>query len=138
MKEFIDPSHHVVVLQRGDELHEQLQLYARNHTLTSAWVGALGATSRVTVGLYRTEEREYTWKEFEGLYEILSLSGNLSWVDGEPFWHIHGVFSGEDFQAVGGHVKELIVGATCELFITPLDIPMTRIFDDETGLKLLS
>ena len=31
----------------------------------------------------------------------------------------------------------MTVGLTCELLITPLDTPLTRTFDDETGLKLL-
>ena len=34
-------------------------------------------------------------------------------------------------------MKEMTVGLTCELLVTPLDAPLTRRFDDETGLKLL-
>ena len=35
-------------------------------------------------------------------------------------------------------MKEMTVGLTCELLITPLETPLTRTFDDETGLKLLA
>jgi hypothetical protein len=48
------------------------------------------------------------------------------------------IFLDKVFNTVGGHVKELVVGATCELLVTPLETPMTRVFDEETGLKLLS
>lgn len=62
----------------------------------------------------------------------------MAWVDSEPFWHVHGTFGSWDLAGVGGHVKEMVVGLTCELLVTPLDGPLTRIFDDETGLKLIS
>ena len=35
-------------------------------------------------------------------------------------------------------MKEMTVGLTCELLITPLETPLTHTFDDETGLKLLA
>lgn len=138
MKEFVNGTSSVVVLKLGDELHNKLSEYAREHELASAWVEGLGGTSRMTLGYYNIEQRQYTWKEFDEVHEILSLKGNLAWVDNEPVWHIHGAFSNKNFDSVGGHVKELVVGATCELRITPLESPMTRVFDDETGLKLLS
>lgn len=137
MKAF--PSHNttLLVLQRGEELHTKLQEYAREHELKGAWVQGLGGSGVMTLGYYNLVEREYEWREYSDNLEILSLQGNLAWVDGEPFWHIHGSFGGHDFASVGGHVKEMTVGLTCELLITPLDIPLTRTFDDETGLKLL-
>lgn len=138
MDEFANKESYVVVLEHGSELHKALGEHARDHELASAWVEGIGAAERTTLGIYHLGEKQYTWKEFEAPLEILSLKGNLSWVDGEPFWHIHGVFSDENFTSFGGHVKELVVGATCELLITPLEVPTTRVFDDETGLKLLS
>lgn len=138
MKEFTNEHSNLVVLKLGEELHEVLGNYARAHALKSAWVEGIGGAGRVTLGFYKLGEREYTWKEFDDAHEIVSLTGNLAWVDGEPVWHLHGVFSGSDFTAVGGHVKEMVVGPTCELRITPLETPLTRVFDDETGLKLLS
>jgi predicted DNA-binding protein with PD1-like motif len=138
MKEFANLASSVVVLKLDDELHEKLGKYAREHELVSAWVEGLGGAQSMTLGYYDIAKQEYTWKEFGDVHEILSLQGNLAWVDGEPVWHVHGAFSNKDFNSVGGHVKQLIVGATCELHITPLETPMTRVFDDETGLKLLT
>lgn len=138
MKEFANGTSSVVVLKLGDELHEKLGEYAREHELAGAWVEGLGGAQRMTLGYYNIQQQQYTWKEFDEVHEILKLSGNLAWVDGEPMWHIHGAFSNKDFNTVGGHVKELVVGATCELLVTPLETPMTRVFDEETGLKLLS
>ena len=138
MKEFATTSGNILVLQFGDRLQEKLGAYAREHELVGAWVEGLGGAKSMTLGYYNIDQRQYTWKDFDEVHEILKLSGNLAWVDGEPVWHIHGAFSNSEFNSVGGHVRELVVGVTCELFITPLDAPLTRVFDDETGLKLLA
>ena len=137
MKAFANPHSTLLVLKRGEELHAKLQEFAREHELKGAWVQGLGGSGVMTLGYYNLAEREYEWREVGNNLEILSLQGNLAWVDDEPFWHIHGSFGGRDFVSIGGHVKEMTVGPTCELLITPLDTPLTRTFDDETGLKLL-
>lgn len=138
MKVFPSQNAILLVLNRGDELHARLQEFAREHELKGAWVQGLGGSGAMTLGYYNLTEREYEWREYSDNLEILSLQGNLAWVDDEPFWHIHGSFGGRDFASVGGHVKEMVVGLTCELLITPLDAVITRMFDDETGLELLN
>ena len=138
MKVFPSQNAILLVLNRGEKLHAKLQEFAREHELKGAWVQGLGGSGTMTLGYYNLAEREYEWREYSDNLEILSLQGNLAWVDDEPFWHIHGSFGGRDFASVGGHVKEMVVGLTCELLITPLDAVITRMFDDETGLKLLN
>lgn len=137
MQEFHSNQADVVVIRRGEEVMTRLTEYAREHDLKAAWISGLGGSGIVTLGFYDIEAKAYEWQEFATPLEILNLTGNLAIVDGEPFWHVHGTFGGRDYRAIGGHVKELVVGLTCELLVTPLDTPLTRIFDDETGLKLL-
>lgn len=137
MKEFRSAQGTVLVLQRGEELIETLGRYASEQELSAAWLSGLGGAGSITISWYDITKKTYKDYSFDGALEILSLSGNLSIVDGEPFWHIHGSFAGLDYAAVGGHVKSLTVGLTCEVMITPLDTPMTRQYDDTTGLNLL-
>jgi predicted DNA-binding protein with PD1-like motif len=37
--------------------------------------------------------------------------------DGEPFLHAHGVFSGADFKAFGGHIFRAVASVTLEVLI---------------------
>ena len=127
----------VVVVQRGEELHAALNAYAREHGLQGAWMQGLGGSGTVTLGFYDIETKTYEWNTFNTPLEIVNLTGDLTIVDGEPFWHVHGTFGTREYQAIGGHVKELVVGLTCEILVTPLDAALTRTFDDETGLKLI-
>ena len=133
------PESTVLILERGEELQEALAAFARESGVKSAWLSGLGGSMDVTLGFYDITSKSYRWKEFEEPLEIVSLTGNLSTSDSEPFWHIHGVFSGKDYQAVGGHVKSMRVGLTCELHISHLSSELHRDYhDDITGLKLIS
>jgi predicted DNA-binding protein with PD1-like motif len=69
--------------------------------------------------------------------ELVGMTGNISLVDGQPFIHAHGVFSDKEFATVGGHVKDLVVGPTIEIFLAPIDEKIERKMNDEVGLKLL-
>lgn len=128
----------ILVVNRGEEVMAKLTEYAREHDLTGAWISGLGGAGKVTLGFYHLDDKDYEWTDYEQPLEIINLTGNLSWVDGEPFWHVHGTFSGDDLKAFGGHVKELHVALTCEIMVTPLRTKFTRRHDEPTGLKLLS
>ena len=128
----------VLVLERGEQLIESLNEFARSAQLTSGWLtSGVGGANQATLAYYDFEAQQYNYRDFDESLEILSLQGNLSWVNGEPFWHVHAVLSGEDFQSIGGHVKSLRIGLTAELLIMPLSSKLTRNFDETTGLKLL-
>jgi predicted DNA-binding protein with PD1-like motif len=73
------------------------------------------------------------------LLEITSLQGNLAWKNDEPIWHIHGTFGDEHYNAIAGHIKELIVGGTCELHLHAIfgDQPLARSHNNKIGLELL-
>lgn len=137
MQQFANEQSRMIVLKKGEDLHATLQSLAMNSGWQGAWMQGLGGAALVTLGFFDPVKKQYQWKTVTGQHEILSLQGNLAWVDGKPFWHIHGTFSGPDYAVVGGHVKDLLVGLTCEVAITPLETPFTRVFDDDTGLKLL-
>lgn len=71
---------------------------------------------------------EYT----EKLEKIASLTR-----DEKLTIHIHGTFSKNDLSVIGGHVKELVISATCEVLLIPFEIKLLRAKDDMTGLNLL-
>lgn len=129
----------ILVLERGEELMSSLDAFLNESKIKSAWLSGLGAAEKMTIGYYDLETREYVWSEVDdGVVEILSLVGNLSQLNDEPLWHIHGTFSNSDLGAFGGHIKEMYVGLTCEIQITQIDVSLKRDYNEETGLNLLS
>lgn len=127
----------ILTLARHENLFDELEDYAKRHNLGGAWLSGLGGAEVVELGFYDLASKQYLWQRYEKALEIVSLTGNLAWVDQKPFWHIHGVFSDKDMSTVAGHVKFLQVGLTCEILLTPLEQSYGRKHDDETGLKLL-
>ena len=97
---------------------------------------AVGAVNRVKLGLFKTAEKQYVSKELEGDYEIASLYGNISAMNGKPYLHIHAVVTDESLSAYGGHLNSAIVSATCEILLDSLDGCVEREYSEEIGLNL--
>ena len=115
-----------------------LQKFASENQLAGAWLHGFGGASEAELGYYNLATKSYQWRLFPELMEITSLQGNLAWKDNQPIWHVHTTLSGSDFQAVGGHVKKLLVAATCELKLTPTSDKLSRAHDETIGLDLLA
>ena len=75
-------------------------------------------------------------QDFPELAELLTLQGNMTQVDGEPFFHLHVVLAGHDYQCFGGHLFDAEVAVTAEVIVTNYPVLVERTFDDEIGLKL--
>jgi len=133
MQHILSEHSSLLILEKGEELITSLTSFAKENNVKGAWISGVGAASSLTIGYYDLDAREYAWKENSGMFEIMNLSGNITTVDNEPSLHIHGTFSGHDLAAFGGHVKELLVGITCELFITPFEAPGNRFKADQGG-----
>ena len=65
--------------------------------------------------------------------EITSLNGTIT----ESAIHIHATLADKNFQTVGGHLKEAIVGGTCEIYLEQIKATLERKADAETGLNLI-
>lgn len=138
MKYKFDGFNYIVRLEKGEELISTLAKLIQDKDIPSCWISGLGACSKAELGFYDIDKKEYNWKMFDEPMEILGLSGDISWLEGEPNLHIHGSFSKRDFSSVGGHVKELIVNGTCEIFLHKWDSDkLTRSKDNDVGLNLL-
>lgn len=125
-------------LDVGEDIIESLKAFCTKERVETAIVSGIGAARMVEIGHFDTERKEYHNKKYEGMLEILSLSGNITMSDGEPLPHLHICIAGTDFSAVGGHLVKSEVSPTCEITIIPLGIRIERKFDGKTGLKLQS
>ena len=134
-----DGYNYIVVLKKGEELVEKMLHFVKQVGIQGGWVQGIGGALEIEIGFYDLAKREYQWQVFPSSCEIDSIQGSIALDDkGEPVLHLHGVFSGDDYETVAGHVKRVVVGGTCELFIHAYQQPLRRQFDGETGLKLIN
>ena len=124
---------------RGESLRNALRRLVEEHGLRTAWVSAIGAFEQIELTEYNQVERRYEEAHRFERCELLSMQGNLSLRDGEPFWHLHATVSlregGRDVT-YGGHVGDGVVFAL-EFRIDCFDeIELRRADDPATGLQL--
>ncbi|WP_297501438.1 PPC domain-containing DNA-binding protein [Thermococcus sp.] len=119
----------------GRELLNFVNDFARRHNVLIGNVTGIGSLRNPKIGYFDEEAGEYRVTELSGLYELVSLSGNISLKDGEPFAHIHVALGGPDGKLYGGHLVEGEV-FVAELFIQELlGEPLER-KPQENGLTL--
>lgn len=88
------------------------------------------------MGVFDTVEKKYYANSFQGLYEIVSLTGTINTMDGEYYCHLHMSAGDDKGHVVGGHLNRAVVSATCEMVITAIPGVVDRAFDPEVGLNL--
>jgi len=128
---------YLVRLETGSDIPTAIAAFAADQRIDVGTVAGIGAGYAWVLGYFDRAIGEYARRSFDGEMEILALNGNLAIKAGRPFAHLHVILSGPDFHAVGGHLFEGKVGATCELAIRKLPGYQLRAKDEATGLYLL-
>lgn len=126
----------IVRIDRGEEITAQLRRVAEKENIRLASVEALGAVNDFTVGVYNTAEKQYYSNRFQGAYEIVSLTGTVTTIDGGFYHHLHMSAANDQGVVFGGHLNSAVVSATCEMVIRVIDGVVERAPDLETGLNL--
>ena len=132
-------ANHVLVFVKGEEVVQMLLDYCARERVPMAWVQGVGSVKHAQIGYYDETSKEYVFKLEPGPFEVASMQGNITVVDGAPFGHIHAVLSRIDdsISCIGGHVKAMVVSLTLEVLLTPIDAPIGRRYDDTIGLNVL-
>ena len=125
-------------IDKGEEILEQVKAIALKEQIRLAHVQALGAVNQFTVGVFKTQEKEYLANDFEGSYEIVSLTGTINTMDGAFYCHLHMSAGNDKGEVFGGHLNRAVVSATCEMVITLVDGTVDRACDEEIGLNLFN
>lgn len=120
----------------GEEIVSSITKLLKENSITSGLISGIGAVKRAKIGYYDQSKKAYISQEVNEPMEILSLKGNISIKDGEPFPHLHIVLSKEDLTCIGGHLYEAEVFAFEFEIIEFEGSPFQREFDENTGLFL--
>lgn len=126
----------VVRMDPGEEILEQVKAVAEREKIRLASVSALGAVNEFTVGVYKTDEKQYLANNFKGSFEIVSLTGTINTMNGAFYCHLHMSAGDETGKVFGGHLNRAVVSATCEMVIRLIDGTVERYHDEQIGLNL--
>ena len=133
-KKFSDT--YFVRLERGEEILASLSALAEKENIALASVSGLGAIDRFTAGVFFPQEKVYRKNDFHGNFEITSLTGTITRMDGKPYLHLHMSAGNEYGKVMGGHLNEAHVSATCEVVVRTVQGEVGRAFSTDIGLNL--
>jgi len=135
----------VARIKPGSDLLKSIcSLVEENEIKSGVIMSGVGLLSKARLRNCKILPKEYPITDanrffltFERPMEILSLSGNVSEVEGKPWIHAHITLSyieNDEIRVVGGHLLEgCIVFGFAEVFIMKLEgIDMEKRFDEET------
>lgn len=126
-------------IHKGDDLLAAIQDFCHDNQIKCGIISAVGAVKNLTVGFYDQKKKKYIKKTYEGNFEILNLTGNISIMDSRPMAHIHITAADEKNSALGGHLMADTKVFACEVFVQELvGTIKTRKTDKKTGLPLWS
>lgn len=128
----------IVRIDKGEEIAESLKSVCQKNNIVLGTISGIGATNDVTVGLFDTETKKYHSRRMQGNFEIASLSGNVSTMNGETYLHLHIAVGNEKHEAFGGHLNLAVVSATFEGVIEKIGGEVGRKLDEDVGLNLIS
>lgn len=128
----------VARIDKNEEILEQVKVIALEEEIKLAMIQALGAVNEFTVGVFKTEEKQYLANEFQGNFEIVSLTGTINTMNQEFYCHLHMSAGNEKGEVFGGHLNRARVSATCEMVIQIIDGEVDRCYDENIGLNLFS
>ena len=76
-------------LDPKEEILEEIGKVAKKENIRLAQVTGLGAINDFTAGVYNTVTKEYHSIQFQGAFEIVSLTGTVTRKDGDVYLHLH-------------------------------------------------
>lgn len=128
---------YAVIFHRGDEVLSGLTDFSIQYKVEDAHFTAIGAANRATLAWLDLSKKAYRRIPVTEQVEVLSMIGDIATFDGKPVVHTHAVLGKSDGSTVGGHVFELNVNPTLEVFVTVETTPLRKKPDATSGMKMI-
>lgn len=127
-------------LDPGDEIIACLIQLCKTEGVKAASVQGIGGCDAVEMGIFDPQAKRYITHEQQGMLEMVSLDGNVSVYEGQPYIHAHASFAYHDedgrAQTLSGHLLSARIGLTGEIVLTTAELPLTREYIDELGIRI--
>lgn len=124
----------IVGLKKGDEIFTELYKIAKKEHWRAAQITGIGAIKTIEMGYLDPAIQDYQRQTFDDTYELISLTGNLTIKDQQPFLHLHCCIADTEYRCFGGHLFSAEVAVVAEINITLLNTTIERRLDPNIGI----
>ncbi|MCP4581670.1 MAG: DNA-binding protein [candidate division Zixibacteria bacterium] len=125
-------------IDKGEEIMATITDFVAVKSIPAGAISGIGALTEVELGYFDREKSEYLRRNFNNIYELLSLTGNISYIDQNPMVHAHCILGDSDYRLVGGHLFNAVVAVTGEVHIRTFNERFERAMNPELNLNLLA
>jgi hypothetical protein len=126
-------------IDKGDEILAEILNICKSENIKTAHFRGIGGCDRIDIQTFIPSKNDFISHKKEGIFEMVSLDGNITPDNDEIFLHAHAVFSyleNDEIKMIGGHLKEAFVKYTAEIILTPAVEDISRMIDDKTGISV--
>lgn len=125
--------------KQGDNFFEELTNFFELCDLKSAVIiNAIGKCYNAKLGYFDEVNKKYCSKVVNDSCEIINISGSINYDENSDIKvHTHCTLSDINFKVYGGHLLDLNVGLTLEMFIQEIGVELVALKDKNVNLSLL-
>ena len=127
----------MLVLKKGESLTKAIVLCVKDAGFPSVSFYGLGALMNPSLRYFSYTAKRYETKNFLGMFEIDSLDGDVTQLEGKPFVHAHVTLSDSTYRVIGGHLGEGVVGLTAEITVIPFQNKIERKMEEGLEASLI-
>lgn len=121
----------------GEEVLGMMANFCLENKIEAGSWNAIGACAEVMISYYDLETKEYIDLNLKEDLEIISVTGNVAKMADKTVIHAHGCFSNRQMEPKAGHIKKLVVSATCEVALFVFKGKIERASNEKVGLNLI-
>jgi hypothetical protein len=112
-----------VRIDKGEEIVTELLRVCREEGIASAVFTGIGGCCRAELQTFIPDKGEFETETFDGMLELVSLTGNVVSDGGALAYHAHAAFAYKDgakHRMAAGHLKSATVLYTAEIELRPV------------------
>jgi len=131
-------SNFVLRLEQGDDILKTLRDFSDTQKIKAAFFEGIGSLYRAKLGHYDFKDtKTYKYETFDEDLEILTLSGNVSTMNGRSLPHAHITLGRRDFSVIGGHLEDDSLANMVEVNLVRMVGKLEKAKDSNIGLNLM-
>lgn len=90
--------------------------------MTEASISGLGLLENPKLSYYNQQTKKLDYKTFPGVYELVSLNGNIMKLPSRSFADIHAVLRDSQYEALAGHLEEAMALIRVDVIFSTLGL----------------
>ncbi|MGS2739274.1 PPC domain-containing DNA-binding protein [Sinomicrobium sp. M5D2P17] len=128
---------YVLIFKKEDELRAGLTEFAKTYNVKSAHYTGIGDALSAKFGIFNYKRKEFKVISVDSA-EVASFEGNIVLYKNDPVAHTHASAAATNGLVYGGHLLQLIVGPTFEIFVTVEETPLYKKYDPEFDATIIA